>query len=301
MEAQDIISIGSYSSLIEMLQKPKTVEMGRLGGRYIKFSGYEGAVSLNDTLSSILSRWERDNFWLGAISCGNILKSAFNQAPKDEVKALKDTTTRYKDILNSLRECRTSELFYAESIPKNCSYVSLSYRFNQRLFGVDASTEGRLKKLEDKISELEAQIPALEQKKAKNEAEQKKREKEPPKFRRPVVPADPYAFLFRTALIGAAVWYFEDADWENIVDELFEKWRNTQTHLPPEQQVPRAKQRDPYEVLGVPRTASKEEIRKAYRKLAIQCHPDKNPENRAEAEEKFKELLEAYNAALNAC
>jgi len=54
-----------------------------------------------------------------------------------------------------------------------------------------------------------------------------------------------------------------------------------------------AGKRDYYEVLGVARTATAEEIKKAYRKLAIQFHPDKNPGNK-EAEEKFKEAAEAY-------
>lgn len=52
--------------------------------------------------------------------------------------------------------------------------------------------------------------------------------------------------------------------------------------------------RDYYEVLGVPRNATAEEIKTAYRRLAKQYHPDQNPGNRAEAEEKFKELSEAY-------
>lgn len=52
--------------------------------------------------------------------------------------------------------------------------------------------------------------------------------------------------------------------------------------------------RDYYEVLGVPRTATADELKKAYRKLAIKYHPDKNPGNK-EAEEKFKELAEAYD------
>jgi molecular chaperone DnaJ len=51
--------------------------------------------------------------------------------------------------------------------------------------------------------------------------------------------------------------------------------------------------RDYYEVLGVSRNASADEIKKAYRKLALKYHPDRNPENK-EAEEKFKESAEAY-------
>lgn len=52
--------------------------------------------------------------------------------------------------------------------------------------------------------------------------------------------------------------------------------------------------RDYYEVLGVDKNASANDIKKAYRKLAIQYHPDKNPDNK-EAEEKFKEAAEAYS------
>lgn len=52
--------------------------------------------------------------------------------------------------------------------------------------------------------------------------------------------------------------------------------------------------KDYYEILGVDRKASLEEIKKAYRNLAKKYHPDLNPKNRKEAEEKFKEIAEAY-------
>lgn len=56
--------------------------------------------------------------------------------------------------------------------------------------------------------------------------------------------------------------------------------------------------RDYYEVLGVAKNASAADIKKAYRKLALQYHPDKNPGDKA-AEEKFKEAAEAYDVLSN--
>ena len=51
--------------------------------------------------------------------------------------------------------------------------------------------------------------------------------------------------------------------------------------------------RDFYEILGVSKSSSADEIKKAYRKVAMQYHPDRNPSDK-EAEDKFKEAAEAY-------
>ena len=59
--------------------------------------------------------------------------------------------------------------------------------------------------------------------------------------------------------------------------------------------MPKGNQRDYYEVLGVTRTAAVDEIKSAYRKAALKWHPDRSPENKADAEVKFRECTEAYS------
>jgi len=62
----------------------------------------------------------------------------------------------------------------------------------------------------------------------------------------------------------------------------------------------RGNQRDFYEVLGVSRTSSVDEIKAAYRKAALKWHPDRSPENKHEAEVKFRECTEAYSVLSDA-
>ena len=64
--------------------------------------------------------------------------------------------------------------------------------------------------------------------------------------------------------------------------------------------MPRANhRRDYYEVLGVGRDVSGDQVKKAYRRAALEWHPDRNPQRRTEAEERFKEVTEAYSVLID--
>ena len=52
---------------------------------------------------------------------------------------------------------------------------------------------------------------------------------------------------------------------------------------------------DPYEILGIDKSATKKKVKSAYRKLSKTMHPDKNPDNKETAEEKFKLIAQAYD------
>ena len=61
-----------------------------------------------------------------------------------------------------------------------------------------------------------------------------------------------------------------------------------------------SKRKDYYKILGISKTSSMAEIKRAYKKLALQFHPDKNVDNREEAEAKFREVAAAYEVFMNA-
>ncbi|BBH06008.1 homolog of mamallian P58IPK [Prunus dulcis] len=90
-------------------------------------------------------------------------------------------------------------------------------------------------------------------------------------------------------------------DWEGAVEDLKSAAQRSpqdmnvrEALMKAEKALKMSKRKDWYKILGVSKTASISEIKKAYKKLALQWHPDKNVENRQEAEEKFREIAAAY-------
>jgi molecular chaperone DnaJ len=61
-----------------------------------------------------------------------------------------------------------------------------------------------------------------------------------------------------------------------------------------------SQKRDCYEILGLERSASADEIKSAYRKAALKWHPDRKPQKKQEAEEKFREATESYSILYDA-
>lgn len=67
-----------------------------------------------------------------------------------------------------------------------------------------------------------------------------------------------------------------------------------QTLMKAEKALKMSQRKDWYKILGVSKTASVSEVKKAYKRLALQWHPDKNVDNREEAEAKFRDIAAAY-------
>lgn len=67
-----------------------------------------------------------------------------------------------------------------------------------------------------------------------------------------------------------------------------------ETLMRAEKSLKLSQRKDWYKILGVSKTAAVSEIKRAYKKLALQWHPDKNVDNREEAENKFREIAAAY-------
>lgn len=104
------------------------------------------------------------------------------------------------------------------------------------------------------------------------------------------------AYIKRAAAYSGLEKYQEAVDDLEKAKELDPESKDIRKKLQEAQgDLRRSKRKDYYKILGVQKTASDEEIRKAYRKLAIKWHPDKHQdETKAEAEAKFKEIGEAY-------
>ncbi|KAL5711428.1 DnaJ protein P58IPK B [Ranunculus cassubicifolius] len=90
-------------------------------------------------------------------------------------------------------------------------------------------------------------------------------------------------------------------DWEGAVADLKEAAQKSpqdmsirESLMKAERALKMSKRKDWYKILGISKTASIQEIKRAYKKLALQWHPDKNVENREAAEEKFREIAAAY-------
>ncbi|XP_010452175.1 PREDICTED: dnaJ protein P58IPK homolog [Camelina sativa] len=89
-------------------------------------------------------------------------------------------------------------------------------------------------------------------------------------------------------------------DWEGAVEDLKQAAQNSQDMEihealgKAEKALKMSKRKDWYKILGISKTASISEIKRAYKKLALQWHPDKNVDNREEAENKFREIAAAY-------
>ncbi|XP_006645415.1 dnaJ protein P58IPK homolog B [Oryza brachyantha] len=90
-------------------------------------------------------------------------------------------------------------------------------------------------------------------------------------------------------------------DWEGAVQDLKEAAQKSpqdmgirEALMRAEKQLKLSKRKDWYKILGISKTASAAEIKRAYKKLALQWHPDKNVDNREEAENMFREIAAAY-------
>eukprot|EP00252_Welwitschia_mirabilis_P011252 TRINITY_DN2532_c0_g1_i1.p1 TRINITY_DN2532_c0_g1~~TRINITY_DN2532_c0_g1_i1.p1 ORF type:complete len:492 (+),score=117.94 TRINITY_DN2532_c0_g1_i1:125-1600(+) len=90
-------------------------------------------------------------------------------------------------------------------------------------------------------------------------------------------------------------------DWEGSVNDLKEALQKSpqdmsirESLMKAERALKLSKRKDWYKILGVSKTSSIAEIKRAYKKLALKWHPDKNTDNREEAEAKFREIAEAY-------
>lgn len=101
-------------------------------------------------------------------------------------------------------------------------------------------------------------------------------------------------FIYLADLISAPFLYFFGTNVTTVCTVHAQDMGIREALMRAEKQLKLSKRKDWYKILGISKTASAAEIKRAYKKLALQWHPDKNVDNREEAENMFREIAAAY-------
>lgn len=101
-------------------------------------------------------------------------------------------------------------------------------------------------------------------------------------------------FIYQTDLVSALFLYFFGTNVTMVCTVHAQDMGIREALMRAEKQLKLSKRKDWYKILGISKTASAADIKRAYKKLALQWHPDKNVDKREEAENMFREIAAAY-------